>query len=57
MPHGGNSRFLNPVLFVEVVAGFRFKMRFDMKKTTCNKVEHKELSELCLPDEDNLVII
>lgn len=57
MSHGRNSRFLNLVLFVEVVAGFRFKMRFDMKKTTCAKVEHKELSELCVPDEDSLVNI
>uniref|UniRef100_A0A8C2ZA47 Cystatin kininogen-type domain-containing protein n=1 Tax=Cyclopterus lumpus TaxID=8103 RepID=A0A8C2ZA47_CYCLU len=31
----------------QVVAGFRYKMSFDMKKTTCAKTEHKELSGLC----------
>lgn len=30
-------------------------MRFDMKKTTCAKAEHKELSDLCVPDEDTAV--
>lgn len=57
MSHGGNSRFLNLVLFVEVVAGFRYKLRFDVMKTTCAKEEHKELSELCVPDEHNKVNI
>ncbi|CAN9500697.1 unnamed protein product [Ophioblennius macclurei] len=35
----------------QVVAGFRYKLRFDMKKTTCAKAEHKDLHELCVPDE------
>ncbi|XP_044217280.1 kininogen-1 isoform X2 [Thunnus albacares] len=37
----------------QVVAGFRFKLRFDVKKTTCAKSEHKDLNELCVPDEEN----
>ncbi|KAM4739499.1 kininogen-1 [Anableps anableps] len=37
----------------QVVAGFRYKLRFDMKKTTCAKAEHKDLSDLCVPDEEN----
>jgi len=35
----------------QVVAGFRFKLSFDMSKTTCAKTEHKDLNELCVPDE------
>ncbi|XP_051232190.1 kininogen-1 isoform X2 [Dicentrarchus labrax] len=38
----------------QVVAGFRFKLRFDMRKTTCAKDEHKDLNELCVPDENNV---
>ncbi|XP_038571116.1 kininogen-1 [Micropterus salmoides] len=38
----------------QVVAGFRFKLRFDLKKTTCAKADHKDLNELCAPDEENL---
>ncbi|KAM8875529.1 kininogen-1 isoform 2-T2 [Spinachia spinachia] len=38
----------------QVVAGFRFKLRFDMKKTICAKSEHKDLNELCVPDEENV---
>ncbi|XP_034736536.1 kininogen-1 [Etheostoma cragini] len=38
----------------QVVAGFRFKLRFDMKKTTCPKDEHKDLNDLCVPDEENV---
>ncbi|XP_034387105.1 kininogen-1 [Cyclopterus lumpus] len=37
----------------QVVAGFRYKMSFDMKKTTCAKTEHKELSGLCVYDDQN----
>lgn len=40
---------------VQVVAGFRFKVRFDMRRTTCAKDEHKDLNELCVPDEKNVV--
>ncbi|KAG7514364.1 kininogen-1-like [Solea senegalensis] len=35
----------------QVVAGFRYKVKFDMRKTTCAKDTHKELSELCVIDE------
>ncbi|XP_026179370.1 kininogen-1 [Mastacembelus armatus] len=35
----------------QVVAGLRFTLRFDMKKTTCAKADHKDLNELCVPDE------
>ncbi|XP_007576943.1 kininogen-1 [Poecilia formosa] len=37
----------------QVVAGFRYKLRFDMKKTTCAKAEHKDLNDLCVPVVDN----
>uniref|UniRef100_A0A3B4UVK5 Kininogen-1-like n=1 Tax=Seriola dumerili TaxID=41447 RepID=A0A3B4UVK5_SERDU len=37
----------------QVVAGFRFKVRFDMQKTTCAKAEHKDLNELCVPDDQD----
>uniref|UniRef100_A0A1A8RY58 Kininogen 1 n=2 Tax=Nothobranchius rachovii TaxID=451742 RepID=A0A1A8RY58_9TELE len=38
----------------QVVAGFRFNLMFDMKRTTCAKAEHKDLSEQCVTDEKNL---
>uniref|UniRef100_A0A3B4G8A6 Kininogen-1-like n=1 Tax=Pundamilia nyererei TaxID=303518 RepID=A0A3B4G8A6_9CICH len=38
----------------QVVAGFRFKLIFDMKKTVCSKAEHTDLNEICIPDENNL---
>ncbi|KAM7011942.1 kininogen-1 [Tautogolabrus adspersus] len=38
----------------QVVAGFRFKLIFDMKKTTCAKAEHQDLHELCVHDDQNL---
>ncbi|XP_051930306.1 kininogen-1 [Hippocampus zosterae] len=36
----------------QVVAGFRFKLQFDMRKTTCAKAEHSELSDLCVHDDE-----
>uniref|UniRef100_A0A672I7U4 Kininogen-like n=1 Tax=Salarias fasciatus TaxID=181472 RepID=A0A672I7U4_SALFA len=36
----------------QVVAGFRYKLKFDMRKTTCTKAEHKELHERCVPNEE-----
>ncbi|XP_061634400.1 kininogen-1 [Phyllopteryx taeniolatus] len=41
----------------QVVAGFRFKLRFDMRKTICAKAEHNELSDLCMHDEEEMEII
>ncbi|KAK7939304.1 hypothetical protein WMY93_002630 [Mugilogobius chulae] len=38
----------------QVVAGFRFKFKFDMRRTNCAKAEHKELHELCEFDQDNI---
>uniref|UniRef100_A0A1A7XLV9 Kininogen 1 n=1 Tax=Iconisemion striatum TaxID=60296 RepID=A0A1A7XLV9_9TELE len=38
----------------QVVAGFRFNLKFDMKRTTCAKAEHKDLNEQCVTDEKNL---
>ncbi|KAJ4943480.1 hypothetical protein JOQ06_005980 [Pogonophryne albipinna] len=38
----------------QVVAGFRFKLSFDMRRTTCPKSEHKDLNELCVPDSENV---
>ncbi|XP_070816973.1 kininogen-1 [Chaetodon trifascialis] len=37
----------------QVVAGFRFKLKFDMQKTTCAKAEHNDLNDLCVLDEEN----
>ncbi|XP_029002668.1 kininogen-1 isoform X2 [Betta splendens] len=34
----------------QVVAGLRYKMSFDMRKTKCAKAEHKDLNELCVLD-------
>ncbi|XP_037553873.1 kininogen-1 [Nematolebias whitei] len=41
----------------QVIAGFRFKIRFDMKKTNCTKEEHKDLNDLCVPNEENLEFV
>ncbi|KAM6922048.1 kininogen-1 [Xenentodon cancila] len=41
----------------QVVAGFRFKLRFDMKKTVCAKAEHNELNELCDADTENVEFV
>ncbi|XP_067369065.1 kininogen-1 isoform X1 [Channa argus] len=38
----------------QVVAGLRFKLRFDMRRTVCAKAEHKDLNELCVFDEQNV---
>ncbi|XP_029285976.1 kininogen-1 isoform X2 [Cottoperca gobio] len=38
----------------QVVAGFRFKLRFDMSKTICAKSEHKDLNDVCVPDDENV---
>ncbi|XP_006797848.1 kininogen-1 [Neolamprologus brichardi] len=38
----------------QVVAGFRFKLIFDMMKTVCSKAEHTDLNEICTPDKNNL---
>ncbi|XP_013876014.1 kininogen-1 [Austrofundulus limnaeus] len=38
----------------QVIAGFRFKLRIDVKRTTCPKAEHKDLNDLCVPDEQNV---
>lgn len=38
-----------------MVAGFRYKVKFDMQKTTCAKADHKDLNELCIPDEQDSV--
>ncbi|KAM7409232.1 hypothetical protein PAMA_000950 [Pampus argenteus] len=37
----------------QVVAGLRYKMTFDLKKTICAKAEHKDLSKQCVPDPEN----
>uniref|UniRef100_A0A3B4BLV7 Cystatin kininogen-type domain-containing protein n=1 Tax=Periophthalmus magnuspinnatus TaxID=409849 RepID=A0A3B4BLV7_9GOBI len=38
----------------QVVAGFRFKFKFDMRRTKCAKEEHKDLQEHCTADPDNV---
>ncbi|XP_041646539.1 kininogen-1 [Cheilinus undulatus] len=37
----------------QVVAGLRYKLSFDMRKTICAKAEHNELSEICVHDDTN----
>ncbi|XP_054645929.1 kininogen-1 [Dunckerocampus dactyliophorus] len=41
----------------QVVAGFRFKLRFDMRRTTCAKAEHSDLSDLCVHDGEEMEFI
>uniref|UniRef100_A0A667XNL9 Kininogen 1 n=1 Tax=Myripristis murdjan TaxID=586833 RepID=A0A667XNL9_9TELE len=41
----------------QVVAGFRYKLSFDMRKTTCAKAEHKELNDLCELDDKDLEFV
>uniref|UniRef100_A0A8C6SX12 Cystatin kininogen-type domain-containing protein n=2 Tax=Neogobius melanostomus TaxID=47308 RepID=A0A8C6SX12_9GOBI len=38
----------------QVVAGFRFKFTFDMRRTNCAKAEHKDLLKKCVADQDNV---
>ncbi|KAF6724309.1 Kininogen [Oryzias melastigma] len=37
----------------QVIAGFRFRLRFELKNTTCAKADHEELNQLCAPNEEN----
>uniref|UniRef100_A0A3P9H509 Kininogen 1 n=1 Tax=Oryzias latipes TaxID=8090 RepID=A0A3P9H509_ORYLA len=37
----------------QVIAGFRFRLRFDLKNTTCAKADHEELNEVCAPNEEH----
>jgi len=38
----------------QVVAGFRYKLSFDMRKSTCPKSEHKDVNDLCVPNKDDV---
>ncbi|KAM4629702.1 kininogen-1 isoform 1-T2 [Polymixia lowei] len=38
----------------QVVAGFRYTLSFDMRKTNCSKSEHKTLHELCAADANDV---
>ncbi len=38
----------------QVLAGLRFRVRFDMRKSICAKDEHKDLTLQCVPDENNV---
>ncbi|XP_049588320.1 kininogen-1 isoform X2 [Syngnathus scovelli] len=40
----------------QVVAGFRFKLEFDVRRTTCAKAEHSELSDLCVHDDEMMEV-
>uniref|UniRef100_W5K236 Kininogen 1 n=1 Tax=Astyanax mexicanus TaxID=7994 RepID=W5K236_ASTMX len=40
----------------QVIAGFRYRLRFDMQKSNCTKSEFKEVTEECHPDEEKLFI-
>ncbi|XP_056133116.1 kininogen-1 [Lampris incognitus] len=51
-----NLFVLNRVAYAtrQVVAGFRYKVGFDMRKSTCPKAEHKDLSDTCVPHADDV---
>ncbi|KAJ0065351.1 hypothetical protein NL108_007559, partial [Boleophthalmus pectinirostris] len=38
----------------QVVAGFRFKFRFDMRRSKCAKEKHAELHHHCTIDDENI---
>ncbi|CAL9695986.1 unnamed protein product [Knipowitschia caucasica] len=38
----------------QVVAGFRFKFKFDVRRTNCAKADHKDLHALCEDDQDKV---
>ncbi|KAJ7992866.1 hypothetical protein DPEC_G00266500 [Dallia pectoralis] len=38
----------------QVIAGLRYKLTFDMWKSNCSKAEHKELSDKCHPDHQDV---
>jgi len=38
----------------QVVAGFRYKLTFDMRKSTCPKSEHKDVNDVCVPNKDDV---
>ncbi|KAF0041806.1 hypothetical protein F2P81_005338 [Scophthalmus maximus] len=40
----------------QVIAGFRFKVTFDMRKSTCAKAEHTDLNELCVPNDQDVIL-
>lgn len=42
-------------VYPKVIAGFRFRLRFDLKNTTCAKADHEELNEVCAPNEEKPV--
>ncbi|XP_072516830.1 kininogen-1 [Salminus brasiliensis] len=41
----------------QVIAGFRYRLRFDMQKSNCTKSEFKEVTEECHPDHEDKVFI
>ncbi|KAM6962549.1 kininogen-1 [Aplochiton taeniatus] len=47
---------LNSVGFAtrQVIAGFRYMLVFDMRKSTCAKSEHKQLSDQCVPHAEDI---
>ncbi|CDQ66862.1 unnamed protein product [Oncorhynchus mykiss] len=47
---------LNSVGFAtrQVVAGFRYRLMFDMRKSNCSKADHKELNDECHPDAEDV---
>ncbi|XP_016898784.1 kininogen-1 isoform X2 [Cynoglossus semilaevis] len=38
----------------QVMGGFRFKVKFDIRKTICAKAENTELNEQCVPNEQDV---
>uniref|UniRef100_A0A3P8Y0K9 Cystatin kininogen-type domain-containing protein n=1 Tax=Esox lucius TaxID=8010 RepID=A0A3P8Y0K9_ESOLU len=38
----------------QVIAGLRYRLTFDMWKSNCSKAEHKELSDECLPNNQDV---
>ncbi|KAK1805865.1 hypothetical protein P4O66_012916, partial [Electrophorus voltai] len=39
-------------LTVQVIAGFRYQLKFDMQKSNCTKSDFKEVTEECHPDQE-----
>ncbi|XP_062868954.1 kininogen-1 isoform X2 [Trichomycterus rosablanca] len=51
-----NHHFLlNSIAWVtrQVIAGFRYRLQFDMQKSNCSKADFKELTDDCHPDKEN----
>uniref|UniRef100_A0A4W4FKT8 Cystatin kininogen-type domain-containing protein n=1 Tax=Electrophorus electricus TaxID=8005 RepID=A0A4W4FKT8_ELEEL len=39
----------------QVIAGFRYQLKFDMQKSNCTKSDFKEVTEECHPDQESFI--